>query len=108
MTVFYIEMGEVSGEYRGADRAEALDAFARDAGYETWANACEQGLASDDATTVVQIDVDALTQAVSTVTGKAVFQDAYGNGVALIDGESIATYADLAAHAGRKVWEFRA
>lgn len=53
MTNFIITMGEISGEYEAADREEALDKFAQDAGYKNWADACEQDLASDDSVEVV-------------------------------------------------------
>ena len=44
MTKFIIESqisGLVAGEYEGNTREEALDAFARDAGYESFADACK-------------------------------------------------------------------
>lgn len=55
MVTFTVTMGEISGEYTAVDREAALDAFAQDAGYKSWADACEQDLASDDAVEVTEI-----------------------------------------------------
>ena len=53
-----------------------------------------------------QIDTDALRNSVTQATGHNVFQDGYGNGVALVDGESYATHKDLADSIGRHIAEF--
>ena len=51
MTKFVITMGNISGEYSAADKESALDLFAQDAGYASWQDACNQGLASNEAVT---------------------------------------------------------
>ena len=54
MTTFKITMSGISGEYQADTRAQALDLFAQDAGYKTWADAVAQGLASDDEVQVTE------------------------------------------------------
>lgn len=103
MATFSIEAnGTDMGEYVGDSAAAALDAYAIDAGYKSYADAAEQF--GDDAT-ATQIDVDALCNAAGDVLG-AVFQDSYGDGVALVAGVSYATYKDLAEAAGLSVGNF--
>ena len=93
------------GEYIADSAAAALDAYARDAGYTDYADVVAQF--GDDAT-VVEIDTDALCLAVEKEFGHAVFQDSYGGGIALVDGVSFATYAELADSIGKTVADFRA
>ena len=81
--------------------AELLQA--RDAGYKDYADVVAQ--LGDDAE-AHQIDVDALCDSVTQATGHDVFQDSYGNGVALVDGKSYATHKDLADSIGRHIAEF--
>ena len=50
----------------------------------------------------------ALCEAVSKETGHAVFQDSYGNGVALIDNASYDNWQQVAESIGKNCWDFRA
>ena len=93
------------GEYVAEDQAAALNAYAKDAGYASYADVCAEF--GDDAT-ATEINTDALCQAVEKETGHAVFQDAYGNGVALVNGTSYATHQELANSINKNVWDFSA
>lgn len=105
--LYYVEMNDAGGEYKASDRAGALDAFAKDAGYGSWDSALSQGLVNDEVL-VIAIDSDSLFEAVSNATGQAVFHDSYGSGIALVDGVSYTTHDELAALAGKRVWDFKA
>ena len=106
MAVFQITANDTDmGEYTADSAAEALDAYARDAGYSDYSEVVAQF--GDDAV-AVEIDTDAICAAVEQSTGKTVFQDGYGAGVALVDGVSYATYNDLAALAGKSAAHFSA
>lgn len=56
MSKFQVTMNSISGEYEANSRDEALDLFAKDAGYKSWDDACEQGLASDDEVSVEEVN----------------------------------------------------
>lgn len=106
MATFSISANDTDmGEYKADTAEQALDKYARDAGYKDYADAAAQ--VGDDAT-AHKIDVDALCNAVTAKTGFAVFQDSYGNGlgVASVNDKSYATYADLAASIGRPLFDF--
>lgn len=106
MPVFNITANDTDmGEYTANSAAEALDNCARDAGYTDYADASAQF--GDDAS-AMEIDTDALCQAVEKETGFAVFQDSYGSGVALVNGTSYATYQELAKSIEKNVWDFPA
>ncbi len=57
---------------------------------------------------MTQIDTERLCRVVSEKLNAIVMQDAYGWGVALVDGQSVLTWDDMARLIGRKVWEFEA
>ena len=59
MSKFQIEntlSGIVFGEYEGETSAEALDAFARDAGYENFAAACEAAPVEEGEILVTEVE----------------------------------------------------
>lgn len=106
MATFNISANDTNfGEYNGATAAEALDAYARDAGYADYADVVKQF--GDDAI-ATEIDTDALCTAAGNFFKSAVFQDSYGSGVALIDGMSFDNYTQLAEAIGKRVWDFKA
>lgn len=106
MATFQIDAnGTDMGEFHGETAQDALDSYAREAGYTDYADVVEQF--GDDAT-ATQIDTEALTSAVEEATGHAVFQDSYGNGVALVNGVSYATHQELAQSIGKNAWDFKA
>lgn len=106
MAVFNISANDSNmGEYSGETAGQALDAYARDAGYTDYAEVIAQF--GDDAT-AIKIDTDALCAAAGKHFNAAVFQDSYGSGVALIDGTSFFSYTELANAIGRRVWDFKA
>lgn len=104
MAYFQISANDTDmGEYHADTADQALNAYARDAGYRDYADVVAQF--GDDAT-ARRIDTDALCDSVTQSTGHEVFQDSYGSGVALVDGKSYATYKDLADSIGRDISEF--
>ena len=108
MSIYHIDAnGTNAGEYEAESPADALDLYAADAGYASWAAVVEE-FGEDEGVTATEINTAALTAAVSEKLGVPVFQDSYGNGVALVNGESIATYFDLAALIGEHPQSFPA
>lgn len=55
----------------------------------------------------INIDTEALVEAVDSKTKHAIFEDSYGDGVALVDGVSYKTYHDLAAAFGLDAADFQ-
>ena len=97
------------GEYNGSSTEAALDAFARDAGYENFAGVLENVPGSTrEEVDVREIDLDKLCDAVSDAAGESVFQDSYGNGVASVKGESYATHREMAEAFGLDLSDFYA
>ena len=104
MAYFQISANDTDmGEYRGDSAEQALDRYAKEAGYASYEEVVKQF--GDDAV-AREIDADGLCKAVEAATGLSVFLDSYGNGVALVDGKSYATHAALAASIGRDLREF--
>lgn len=104
MATFTIDAnGTNMGEYSANSAAEALDAYAQDAGYTDYAAVVAQ--VGDDAI-ATQIDVAALCGAAEEVLGGIALQDSYGSGVVQVDGVSYATYAELAEAANLNVSNF--
>lgn len=85
------------GEYKGADENEAIDAFARDAGYDNYNHLLSnvEGSTRDELDVFV-LDTGKLVSAVEAAIGESIFQDSYGSGIALVKGESYSTYRELA------------
>ena len=89
--------GNLMGEYKGHDENAAIDAYARDAGYDDFSDLLGRVEGSSRSELdVFEIDTDRLVSAVEAAAGESVFQDSYGRGVALVKGESYATYRELA------------
>ncbi len=89
--------GNLMGEYVGENADEAIDAYAREAGYEDFADLLSRVPGSTRCELdVFEILTDKLVDAVEGAAGESVFQDSYGRGVALVKGESYATYRELA------------
>lgn len=105
MAVFFIEAGEVQDEQRGANAAEALDAYARDAGYSDYADLVSQ---FGEVDLCIELDIDALCAAVGDKAGAPVFEDSYGNGVALVGDKSYRSYQELADAHGLSCWNYKA
>lgn len=104
MTTFAISAnGSDMGCYVAESASSALDAYAKDAGYQDYADAVKQF--GDDAK-AIEIDTEALCNAVSESTGFAVFQDSYGNGVAVVDNCSYDNWQQLAETIGKNCWDF--
>ncbi len=104
MPTFHIDAnGTDMGCYSAATAAQALDAYAKDAGYSDYADISAQF--GNDAR-AIEIDTDALCAAVSKGTGHAVFQDSYGNGVALMDNNSFDNWQQLAEVIGKNCRDF--
>lgn len=90
--------GTLMGEYKGADENAAIDAYARDAGYDDFSDLLGRvDGSSRDELGVFQIDTDKLLAAVESAAGVSVFQDSYGDGVAVVNQTSYPTYRDLSA-----------
>ena len=97
------------GEYKGADADAAIDSYARDAGYDDFADLLGRVEGSSRGELeVFEIDTDKLVSAVETAAGEPVFQDSYGNGVALVKNVSYATYRELADKFGLDIDNFHA
>lgn len=108
MTTYEITANDVvMGEYKGATPTAALDSYARDSGYENFADLLESVPGSTrEELDVCEIDMDKLCDAVAEAAGEAVFQDSCGNGVALVKGQSYATYRELASAFGLELSDF--
>jgi len=101
--------GNLMGEYTGADEDDALDAYARDAGYNDFADLLANVPGSSrEEVEVFEIAANKLVAAIETAAGETVFQDSYGSGVALVKGESYATYRDMAEAFGLDIDSFHA
>ena len=96
--------GQDMGCYVADTKAEALDKYARDAGYKDYADTVAQ---FGEGETAIEIDTDALCRAVTEATGHLVFQDSYGNGVALVDNDSWDNWQQLAESIGKNCWDFK-
>ena len=108
MTTYEITANDVvMGEYTGISAEAALDAYARDAGYENFDGLLENvpGSAREEVD-VREIDLDKLCDAVSDAAGEPVFQDSYGNGVASVKGESYTTHREMAEAFGLDLSDF--
>lgn len=89
--------GNLMGEYSGENAEAAIDAYAREAGYEDFADLLSRVPGSTrEELDVFEIATDELVAAVERTAGESVFQDSYGRGIALVKGASYATYRDLA------------
>ena len=106
MPTFSIDSNSTDmGCYSGDTEAEALDKYAQDAGYADYADTVEQFGAGE---TVIEIDTDAICQAINDETGYLVFQDPYGNGIALVNNVSYGSWQELAQLVGKNCWDFKA
>lgn len=105
MTVFYIEAGEIQTEYRGENATQALNAYARDAGYSDYDDLVSEFGPVD---LCIKLDIQALCTAVGEKAGVPVFEDSYGNGVALVGDKSYSSYQELAAAHGLNCWDYKA
>ena len=89
--------GTDMGEYAGATEQDAIDAYASDAGYENFADLLRRVPgATREEVSAVEIDTAGLFSAVEKAAGQPAFQDSYGEGVAMVDGISYATYREMA------------
>jgi len=89
--------GNLMGEYSGETEQDAIDAYASDAGYEDFADLLDRVPgATREEIEAFEIDTAGLFSAVEKAAGQPAFQDSYGEGVAMVDGISYATYRDLA------------
>ncbi len=97
------------GEYAGADENAAIDAYARNAGYDDFADLlANEPDSTREEVEAFEIDTDKLVAAVESAAGEAVFEDSYGNGIALVKGNSYATYRELADAFGLDINNFHA
>jgi hypothetical protein len=104
MSTFFVEAnGTPMGEYVADSASEALDLYARGAGYPSYADVAE--LFGDDAT-ASRVDTVALALDVENALNTRVFQDHYGDGVALVFNASVATFDDLAKFVDKRVWDY--
>lgn len=79
--------GNLFGEYEGENADAAIDAYAREAGYEDFADLLRRVPGSTrEELEVFEIDTEKLVNAVEEVAGESVFQDNYGRGIALVKG----------------------
>ena len=102
--------GTLMGEYKGQDKANAIQSYLVEAGYESVEDCAdaleitsEQVLAE---LSVSEIDVEKLVVAVEAAADATVFQDAYGDGIALVKNESYATHRELAGAFGLDIDNF--
>ena len=103
-----VYMVEANAQYIGAYEAEsennALDLYAQDAGYENYA---EQASQFGDDAIAVQIDQKKLFSDLSNETGFSVFQDSYGEAVALAGGIRFETYEAIASYLQKEIGEYK-
>jgi hypothetical protein len=71
---------------------------------DTWME--RDGLVDFDTDDPNGLDTDKLIAAVEKASGEAVFQDSYGDGVAMVKGTSYATYSDLAEAFNLEIEDF--
>lgn len=85
------------GEYRAESAESALEQFVQDAGYNSVADMLEvTGI--DNSVLVNKINTEALVDAYSKKTGETLYQDSYGDGVAILsDGTCFDCYESIAA-----------
>lgn len=99
--------GNLMGEYKGADKDAAIDAYALDAGYDDFADLLANVPGSTrDEIEAFELDTDKLIAAVEEKAGEPVFQDSYGDGIAWVKGDSYATYRALAEAFGLNINRF--
>ena len=104
MSTFFVEAnGTPMGEYSADTGGEALDLYARKAGYPSYADVVAQF--GDDAK-ASRVDTVALALDVENALNTRVFQDSYGDGVALVFNASVATFDDLAKFVDKRVWDY--
>ena len=110
MTTYEITANDaLIGEYKGATEGAALDSYARDAGYEDFADLMANVPGSTrEEMDVREIDMDKLCSAVADAAGEAVFKDSYGNGVALVGDQSYASHREMAEAFGLDLSDFYA
>jgi hypothetical protein len=100
MATFQIRVDyENFGTYTARTAAMAIKCWKDESGYHA---------TPDEDIEAVEIDENALIEAVQNETGVAVFQDPYGGGVALVNNKSYATLEDLAKSIGKELMDFRA
>lgn len=88
MRTYIICAGDIVSEYRATSADEALEQYARDAGMSDYRELVSEWGSVDS---VDVLDTDAIVKALP----HAVFDDAYGDGIALIDGRSYASWRDV-------------
>ena len=104
MSTFFIEAnGTTMGEFVADNAGEALDLYAQESGYRDYADVVAQF--GDDAK-ASRIDTVGLAQDVENALNTRVFQDSYGDGVALVHNASVATYDALAQMIDKRVWDY--
>ena len=104
MSTFFVGAnGTPMGEFVAGNASEALDLYAQDAGYRDYAEVVAQF--GDDAI-ASRIDTIALALDVENALNTRVFQDSYGDGVALVHNASVATYDALAQLIDKRVWDY--
>jgi|GEM_PF-3455284 len=101
--------GTFMGEYDGVDEDTAVDCYARDAGYKNFSELlAEVPGSSRDELQVSEINVDKLVADVTEEAGEVVFQDSFGDGVAMVKGKSYATYRGMAEAYGFVIDDYHA
>ena len=108
MKTFDVEAnGTLMGEYKGETAANAIDAYAREAGYQSFSHMAQEVGATKEELAINLIDSAKLVEAVEKTAGLAVLQDAYyGQGVALVDSVSYTTHRELAEAFGLSINDF--
>ena len=101
--------GTNMGEYQGNTEAAAVDAFAEDAGYDSFSDLLQNvpGSSRDDLD-VCLIRTEDLCAAVEKRSGRSVLEDSYGNGVAVVNDVSYDTYRMLTEAYGLDLADFYA